>query len=65
MGSWGTEDSWQGGGWWTRWSHICLQIIREEHLGKETDHATQGLEGNKPVGVATAGKIPQPHRRVL
>ena len=50
-GRWGGEDarqggSWQNGGqgsgWWTRWSHICVQINREEPLGSKTDHGTQG-----------------------
>ena len=26
----------------TRWSHICVWINQEEHLGSETDHTTQG-----------------------
>ena len=43
-------DLWQGCGWWTQGgselqtgrSHICVQINREEQLGSETDHTTQG-----------------------
>ena len=48
-GSWGTEDPQQGGGWWTRWSHICVWVNQEEQLGSETDCATQGssMVGNK------------------
>ena len=47
-GRWGGEDSQQGGGWWTRKSHICVWIGREDQLGSETDHATQGsAPGNK------------------
>ena len=49
MGSWGREEwpqggSWQtgrGGGWQTRWSHVCMRINQEEQLRSETDHATQ------------------------
>ena len=37
--SWQTR---QGGGLWTGWSHICMQINQEEQLGSETDHETQG-----------------------
>ena len=36
-GSWGGEDSWQDGGWQSRWSHTCLQINQEEQLGSETE----------------------------
>ena len=54
MGRQGGEDarqgcSWQNGrqgSWWTRWSHICMQINQEEQLGSETDHAKQ----NSSVG---------------
>ena len=38
----GGEDSWQGGGWWTGQSYICVQINWEKQLGSETDHTTQG-----------------------
>ena len=38
----GREDAQQGGGWRTRWSHICMLINWEEQLGAETDNATQG-----------------------
>ena len=38
-GSWRTQ--W-GGGLWTGWPHICMQINWEEQLGSETDHTTQG-----------------------
>ena len=44
-GSQGREDSWQiksledhgrqaGGSWWTRWSHICMQIKLEGTTGE-------------------------------
>ena len=42
MGSQVREDVWKGGGWWTRQSHICMQINQEEQLGSETDHVTHG-----------------------
>ena len=41
------EDSQQGGGWWTRWPHIRVQINQEEQLGSEADHATQGSSAGK------------------
>ena len=46
-GTWGGEDLQQGSGWTTSWSHICMGINREEHLGSETDHATQGSSAGK------------------
>ena len=47
MSSWGGEDNQQGGSWWTAWSHIFVQINREEQLGSKTDHATQGSSMGK------------------
>ena len=61
MGSWGGEDSWQGGGWRTRWvaagepdgrgggwwSYISMRINWEDQLGSETDHITQGSSTGK------------------
>ena len=55
MGSHGGEDSQHGSGWWTRqgsdwqsrWPHICMWINREEQLGSETDHTTQGSSTRK------------------
>ena len=41
------EDSWQGGGWRTQWSHFCTQINREEQRGSETDHTTPGSSEGK------------------
>ena len=38
----GRKDTWQGGSWWSGWSHICLQINWEEQLGSETTPTTQG-----------------------
>ena len=55
-GSWRTRRvrgrlvDWSGisGRWQTGQSHICMQINREEQLGNETDHTTQGSSmGNK------------------
>ena len=67
-GSRGREDSQQGGGWWSRRSHIRVQINWEEQLGSETDCATQGSSPGKlnsqklwlktPVGVEAAGETP-------
>ena len=37
----------QGGGWWTRWSHICMWINWEEQPGNKTDHATHGSSAGK------------------
>ena len=37
----------QGGDWQSRWSHIHLWINREELLGRETDHMTQGSSVEK------------------
>ena len=37
MGSWGIENSCQGGSWWISWSHICVQINLEEQMESETD----------------------------
>ena len=34
------EDLWQGGGWRTGQSHICVWINWEEQLGSEIDNAT-------------------------
>ena len=47
MGSQSREDVWQGGRWWTRWSHICVHIKQEEKLGSEIDHATQASTSGK------------------
>ena len=59
MGSWGGEDSWQGGGWWRRMFHMCVQINLEEQLGSKTDFTTQGpVQGNKaskPLTEKTCG----------
>ena len=46
-GSQGRED-WQGdSGWWTGWSHICMQINWEEQLGSQTDCTTQDSSKGK------------------
>ena len=48
MGSWGREDSQQGGCWRTGVGKVvdggpgCLQINWEEQLGRKTDRTTQG-----------------------
>ena len=42
IGSWGREDMQQGDSWRSKWSHICMQINKEEQLGNETDHTIQG-----------------------
>ena len=72
MGSWGGEDMWQGGGSWTRISHIRVQISWEEQLGSKTDQANQGSSvGNylkttvykNVCGLQRQGN-PQFHRRV-
>ena len=59
MGSQGREDRWLGGGWRTRWSHICMHINWEEQLGRDTDCGTQGssLEKwtHKPLTKNTCG----------
>ena len=34
----GGEDSWQGGGWRSEWSHIHMPINREEQLGMRQTH---------------------------
>ena len=47
MGGWGREDRWQGGGWRTRRSNICVWINQEEQLGSETDHTAQGSSMGK------------------
>ena len=36
-----------GGGWQSEQSHICVWINREEQMGSETDHATQGSSAGK------------------
>ena len=36
-----------GGGWQSGKSHICVWINREEQMGSETDHATQGFSAGK------------------
>ena len=51
----GREESQQGGGWqtqqgdglWTGWSHIRVQINREEQLGSETNCTTQSSSAGK------------------
>ena len=44
----GRENSWQGGSWWSRQSHIHMQINQEEQLGSETDPQPRAPEwGNK------------------
>ena len=47
MGSQGGQDEWQGSGWRTERSHICIQINQEEQLGSKTDPATQGSSVGK------------------
>ena len=47
MGSWGGEDSWQDGGWQSRWSHICMRINWEEQLGIKTDGPTRDSSAGK------------------
>ena len=49
MGSWGREDTWQGGVWWpgqSRWWQLDWVVphlvSQKEQLWRETDHATQG-----------------------
>ena len=37
----GDWQTWWGGSWWTRQSHICMWIYWEEQLGSKTDHAIQ------------------------
>ena len=73
MGSQGGEDTWQGGGWQTGHSHICMQINQEKLLGSETDHTTQGssmrkeslkTSGCKNLGGCGSGRNSQSHRRV-
>ena len=66
MDSWGEEDSWQGGGWWTRKSHIHVWINGEEQMGNESDCTAQGSSMGKEslrtsgckkaVGVVVAGE---------
>ena len=46
-GQLGREDSWQGGGSWSQWSHICMWINQEEQLSNQTDFATQGSSTGK------------------
>ena len=46
-GQLGREDLWQGGGWCSGQSHICVQINPEEQLGSEIDCATQGSSADK------------------
>ena len=43
----GGENMQQGGGWQSRPSHICVQINREEQLGRETDWAIQASSVGK------------------
>ena len=74
MGSYGREDSWQGGVWQTRQTHICAWINPEERLGRETDWATQGsITGKQSLKTFNRKKIcgdwgsrrnSWPHRRV-
>ena len=47
MGNWGGKDSRQGSSWQAGWSHIWVQINREEQLGSKTDRATQGFSEGK------------------
>ena len=47
MGSRGEDDTWQSGSWWTRQSHIHVQINWEEQLESEADHETQGSSARK------------------
>ena len=70
-GSQGREDSWKGGGWWTRWSHICVQINWEEQLGSKTDPQpwvlSQGNKASKPLiekifGGCGGRRNSRPHR---
>ena len=61
----GSSKTEQGGGWQSGWSHICMQINREEQLESETDLSTQDREIDAkrlletPVGgEEAAGEIP-------
>ena len=46
--SWGGEDPWQGGGWRTQWSHICVWLNRENNWGaRQTAQPTVLVQGNK------------------
>ena len=53
MGSWGREDTWQGGGWRTgqarQWQVVPHSRLdnQEEQLGSETDCANQGSSVGK------------------
>ena len=68
----GSQDSWQGGDWWSGRSHISGQVSQEEQLGSETDLATQGSsmeKASKPLTEKTCGgwsskRNSQRHRRV-
>ena len=73
MGSRGKEDTWQGRGWGTGWSHIHVWINWEEQLGCETNCATQrqawGTKASKPQAVKiyggfSSGRNSQSHRSV-
>ena len=44
---WIVERGRQGSSWWTQWSHVHVQINREEQLGSEADCATQGSISGK------------------
>ena len=43
----GGEDTWQGCGYRTGQSHICIWTNQEEQLGNETDYANQGSSVGK------------------
>ena len=71
----GREDSWWGGSWRTRCSHIHMWINWEEQLGSETNHTTQGYSAGEikpqnlwlitPVGVEVAGETPSLRREFV
>ena len=59
MGIWIGEDTWQGGSWWSRWSHICMQINQQWELtmtgrdndGKETGTQIKGLDQKEEINI--------------
>ena len=72
-GQLGREDSWQGSGWRTRGSHICMWIPRRNKWGvRQTMKPRVPVWGNKaskPLLKKTCGssgsrKNSQPHRKV-
>ena len=70
---WLQDQGGQGSGWWTGWSHICVQISQGNNWGgKQTTQLRFPMwekKASKPIAVKTCGdcrgrRNSQPHSKV-